>query len=482
MITSVDNQQKDIADYRQEFITPLNFKGSHIYKSCRKGAKWVHEKRYNNVTDGMIVNHAVNYKYWMGLKSGHYINFGVIDQDGIGINKLNELTSDLNFKDYQIKDYSSESYLIDGSSHRYFRPRYNGKPVTYYQYSNILGNKIRSKGLELFPHTGLGLRLPFGKDQNLIDNESGAVLNLSLSQNIELMRSIEDYPLETIDPEPKLDLKYHKSLSAGIRTARVQEILEQGIINYGTRHNLLKELVIGKYRENNNPEITKRQVRQWIKSKHNGMSHTVNKALKTGKWTEINYDINHLTEWVYNTFNRESYYPDITNNLEGGITKTDTQFIADIFPRSLPDQRKLFNLICYLRTRARIKHNQAGIKIHSRQWMNITKQGNYQSFQRKLMDKRVNGRPVLIKGSGYTVQSKYSIGESKRYTINGLEPSGDFLKQDNRHITTWTDLIKSESIDSLKYKYRIDLSNRWNLDYMRRMDINILESFNQAFI
>ncbi len=315
--------------------------------------------------------------------------------------------------------------------------------------------KPQTNNFEIFPHKRKKFRSPFGLNQNMIDKETGQILNYSWIKNMEWCEKLDEYDLETLNQQLNFNFSYSQDTKEFkqlgiIQTTYMNELYEYGLTSASIRHNSILSLAHYFYRQNLQPQQTKQLIHKWIMKKHNGFSNTINQ----GKFLESERDIIKTVDDVYCYHSNKKYYPDTTNNFEGCITKDDIDLIADVFPNDVVNQKRMFALLCYYRPRAR----HEWVFIPRSRWIEIVNFKYYKSFQNILS----------AKGVLETIDD-YRIGAySKRFRIKALNKQAtEVLSHDYRNIQQFTLALRLFPVDYIKNKLSLSPKTIYNIFHNR---------------
>jgi len=196
---------------------------------------------------------------------------------------------------------------------------------------------------------------------------------------------------------------------------KAEEMLQTGLIEYGTRHEITGMLARYFYFRNWPPDSAKTYIRQWLNEKHNGFSREINRE----NWTLVNKEIDNWINNTYQYFEQQKIYPTITHNLIGWVTNMDIKLIAEIFPGNYINQKRLFKLISYYRPR----QQRGYVPIHREKWRKLIGNRGEREFKRLLHEKNL-----------IDVRDSYQVRNySKAYRLNrlSLASSSEMLKDDN---------------------------------------------------
>lgn len=370
----------------------------------------------------MLARH-VRGDYWIGLKSPWYPIFCTLDIDNPGDTKtaIEAIKRKLGLHEKQIAAYTSPSFFKDdlshsGSLHLFIKPTFNANPCTQKLMRKILSPLIQELHYELYPQEKKVCRLPFGRNQHIVDINGVVDFDSGWQKSLREVFGLIPVPLEKfpyqkenrrIPINPILDVSPQKN--------KAEEILHTGLIEYGTRHKITGLLARYFYFRNWPPDSVKTYIRQWLNEKHNGFSREINR----GNWTLVNKEIDNWINNTYQYFEQQKIYPTITHNLLGWVTNLDIKLIAEIFPGNYINQKRLFKLISYYRPR----QQRGYVPIHREKWRKLIGNRGEREFKRLLHEKNL-----------IDVRDSYQVRNySKAYRLNrlSLASSSEMLKDEN---------------------------------------------------
>jgi hypothetical protein len=404
-------EDPEFTDYKASFVRDY----SGPYAIQWPGKRWCTRSR--KVSDPLIRAHLEG-TYWLGTKAPWYPRFAYVDLDHPTGDTLERVVGTLGLSDGQYHVCTSPSFPDTGNVHLIFAPRYRGQPATKKLMQTILKPRVEQAGGELYPQTRRKFRLPFGRDQHLLDVVDGLIcapLPYGWREALYWVFKLEPLALEQFPHQ----LELHLSCAADHWAKRkdAETLLEHGLLSPGTRHAACLTLAIYFFRLNWDLSDTRAKIKQWIKTHHNGFSKEVNR----GRWKVVRGEIDQITYWVYDQYGRGAVYPDTTHNIEAWITPQDFRFIGEVFPGSVVNQRRLFKLISYYRPRS----VYPWVFIPRWRWFEIADKRSYQTFRGEL-----ENRGLLDSNH------QYQVGEfSKRFRLH-LPPatSLDRIEEEYRAI------------------------------------------------
>ncbi len=337
-------------------------------------SKWITK---NKILSDIAIQSHLEQKYWIGVKSGWYPYFGIIDID------TDYLTNDKDIAQVESKlKLDSNNYILctspSGRTHLLFIPLFKGKPPTYKLFENIL--KQRALPYELYPQKGHGIRLPFGRQQYIYNFDTKEQYNYSWDKAMYWVHKIE--PLELAQFQRQLDIEFPIEQKISLpANSEIRELYENGLQCLLSRHNSCFLLAGYLIRQNIHPDIIKNIIKRWIRIKHNGYSKEVNK----GHWRLIDKEIERQVNWWSEKLINTRQYPDTVHNIEGFICRQDIYLIKDIFP-DYTNRRRFFRLLAYCRPR--IKHERIFIP-YWQWWKIIGNKNEYIIFRNSLVNRGI---------------------------------------------------------------------------------------------
>ena len=391
----------DFQTYKSHFVR--DFSGPYIIQ--HPGRTWKTKEKH--LADRAIRGH-LDGNYWIGKRAPWYPGFVFADLDNPTDEQIQEIEDVLGLRPGQYLVSTSPSFDQDGSRHLMIRPEYNGKPGTRKLLESILRQRIENAGAEFYPRSDRGFRLPFGRDQYLIDTETGSPLPYTWEDCL--------YWTDKLDPLDVGSLPHNRESNIALpscgtfsRIQEAQELWDHGLQSTNSRHDSTLAIAKMLYRKNIDIDIALDRVLNWIRTKHHGYSKEINR----GYWNFVEKDTENILTWVYRDCGKRFIYPDTVTNLDGWITSQDIEYCAGVFPGKIIQQRRLFKLICYVRARG--KHDW--VYIPRWQWFKIAGKTSYKRFQAELYD-----RGLMMTDGSYTRGIK-----SKSYRI-ALPAGSDWQK------------------------------------------------------
>lgn len=373
--------------------------------------------------------------YAVGVRAPWYPAYCAIDVDKPRrdiIATVDEVKEKLELEDSQVAVYTSPSYYKEScdhsrSVHIFIKPLYMDNPPTLRLQRRILFPLVKELGYELYLQAGRVFRLPFGRNQNYIDQKNGFVeeewsWQAAFRKFQELVpAALETFPFQR-PIEPSYSCDYHPDNSPQRKEA--EELLETGLTEFGTRHMKTGLLARYFYFQNVYPKEAEVRILFFLETKHNGKSKEIN----SGNWDLVKKEIHDWVERTYSYFGSQKIYPDGTHNLLGWATKRDVEQIIQVFPGDYINQGRFFKLISYYRPRQR--QGNGFVPIHRERWRKLIGNRGEREFKALLVDKN------LIE-----INPSFRVGRySKAYRLNSLSSakSDDMIKdEDGRAIQNY---------------------------------------------
>lgn len=356
--------------YLQAFVR--DFDGPYAIQ--HPGRPW--STRAKKVSDPLIRAH-LDRKYWLALKAPWYPRYACLDLDHPGPETVERVCDRLGVSDGQVLLCTSPSWRDTGNLHVLFAPRYHDEPATKRLLLTILRPLADEVGIEVYPQLRRKCRLPFGRDQSILDDETGMPLALSWQDAVFWAEKLDPFDLSTV-PRSQLELPLSDRIGAErwSKRAEAEALWHAGLQQPASRHDACKTLAIYWYRRNRDPGEVRRMLKRWMREKHNGYS----KEVARGNWRVVDHEIDEVVHWTWEKYGRGLVYPDDTHNLEGWIASQDLHFIASVFPGDLVNQRRLFKLLLYYRPR---QHHE-WVFLPAQRWESIAHGGLYTAFRASL--------------------------------------------------------------------------------------------------
>jgi len=393
------------------------------------GGEW--RTKNKKVSDPLIRDGHLSGKYWAALLAAYYPHFGFLDVDHADPEKWERIKAYFHFEPGEYLLFTSPSFKETGNFHVYYRPRYRGAPATKKLLYQSTAQAARELGIEIFPKLRQKGRLPLGRDQKLIDEETWGPLEYTWQEALYWLAKLEDYDLQKLPQQLRLPLT-DAPVQTWNRRSQAEELLEHGLSGPGTRHDSIEVLAQYFYRRNYNPGEAQAKIKHWLRAKHHGYSKEVN----AGRWGRVDREIEEIVAWYYGHLDRARFYPDGTHNLEGWVTPADVRWIVqEVFPNDVVNQKRLFKLLSYYR--ARMYHNWVFISWHV--WADICSEHTYRAFRVQL-----EAKGLLDSIHNYWhVPAHPELSYPKRFQFKNL-PAASFdhrIAQDGRAMQDYYDTL-----------------------------------------
>ena len=442
----VASEKEAFEEYKEAFVR--DFSGPYAVQW--PGKPW--KTKHKPLSDPVIRAH-LDQRYWVATKAPWYPRFAYADLDNPTEETLDRVIGALGLSSGQYCLCTSPSYKETGNLHLIFAPRYKDRPATKKLIQDVLKRRIEKAGAELYPQTARKFRLPFGRDQHLLDAEIGAPLPYGWKEALYWVLKLDPLPLEELPHQIELDLQLPRRPREWTRRQEAEELLREGLPGPGTRHDACLTLAIYLFRLNWTPEEARAKIKRWIRAKHNSYSKEVNR----GNWGLVDREIDEIVGWVWENYGRGLIYPDTTHNLEGWVAPQDLRFIAEVFPGDIVNQRRLFKLICYYRPRS----YYSWVYIPRWKWWEIADHRSYTAFRANL-----EGRGLLES------THSYQVGRfSKRFRLH-LPPASlsERLEEDHRAIHDFVEaaLMVFKSPRAVREVFRVRRDTLWRLLHEKR--------------
>lgn len=397
-----------------------------------------------------------------GTRAKWYPVWSIFDFDLSGDDrktKLKELKKELNILENEFEINGSMRFEEKEHFHFVIRPEIFNK-TTYLSKQRAILKPIADKlDLELYPQANKKVSDPFSPYQPLLNKETLQPITNEWLKCMEVYKKIEPFNLGKAEKQGNLDLKYTKDLykkKSGTKQlhiplkAKCEELIENGLQAFSTRHKAILDLSCYYSLSNITPGQAIYKIRNWLHKKNNGKSHTVN----NNKWNDIEYDIKKIVKWAYSKYVRYDILPNEVHNIGYGIAQSHLDLIAGYFPGDVVNQRRMFNLLCYYNPRSHWDY----VFIHRDIWFDIVS-SNYKQFQNLL----------IKKGILKTINS-YEIGKfSKRFKLIGLKPDKNYISYNARNLNSFEEVVNLQDIGYLKRRFK------WSRMAINRLKCNKLE-------
>lgn len=323
--------------------------------------------------------------------------------------------------------FTSPRFDVTRNRHILLQVTYNGNPASGRLIKRILGPLATKAGIELFPNGMRKLRLPFGFKQFLIDPECGSPLTYTWQENLYLLNRLDPVDLERFPYQGY----FAKDPEAGPLPASMkgigEELWEQGLQGYGTRHSATGQLARLHYFRNYDIDTSKVEIKRWLRTKHNGYSKEIAKS----NWRLVDSEVDAWVEGTFAYFEKRGIYPTSIHNMQGWMTRSDVDIVLSQFRGDWINQKKLSGLVRHYRGRT------AGVRrwipIHRQIWQKLGG-NNYILFRN------------IIEGDLLEINHAYRSGAySKRILMRLPSASPTEMVQDSngRALTDWRKILLS---------------------------------------
>ena len=217
-----------------------------------------------------------------------------------------------------------------------------------------------------------------------------------------------------------------------------------------TRNEATGAVVMWLFSQNYTPDATIDLTWKWLRTRHNGMSKTIN----AGKFDEAYQDIKNWTDWTYKTFEYREIYPDSVHNKQFCVYHSDMDFIAKHFRGNTKMQKKMFKLIGYYR--ARMKHEW--VYCSYKKWIEIhgDEKRDYKQFQNKLLQIGLLEINNSYRAGSYAKAFKLNIPTDSNY-----KP----IQNDDRNVNNFKDAIVMVCKDGREARNKFGLSRQTAYNY-----------------
>lgn len=435
MNEETEQLELDFKDYFSRFVG--HRQGPYAIQSSEGGRGWI--TRYEKISDRLIQEGHLKGKYWVAIRSPWYPDFAYVDVDHPAEGRIDHILGGLGLRKGAYLICTSPRYWEQGNVHILFRPRYRSEPMTIRLLRDSVGKVVEEDlQAELYPHPTRVGRLPFGKDQFLIDEELGMPLPYSWREALPWAEKLDEYEIPPKKPQPKekkpsmrahveTEAIYRQTHGGKFRPKHIPTLSEgsslfrSGLMEKGTRHDATFCLAMYFYRLNIPPVEAQDRIEQWIRAKHHDKSGEIVK----GNWRRVDGEIARQIEWTYRKLPLYNVWPDNTNNIEGFITQPDLRLIGETFAGDLVNQRRMFKLLLYYRPRG----HWDWVFISGQRWQRIVGI-KYPEFQRLLQSRGI-----------MEADRRYQVGKfSRKYKLDiPYINRNKALKEDGRTIHDFAD-------------------------------------------
>ncbi len=381
--------------------------------------------KHRRLSDPPIRAH-LEQRYWLGTKAAWYPVFYNLDVDHPTSDTTRRIFDRLDrhgIGESQRALMTSPSYRQHGNFRIYLRLEYHEKTPTH-----RLGYKALSRAFgdlcEIYPQKRRKDRLPCGHKQDLINEETGQVLDrLTWEQEFHFLLKLDPTAIENLPHQPTLfepPLEASDAAHTWKPRGDAANLIQHGLQQHGTRSEAQYEILNFIWRSNWQPDDAAAFVKHWIRTRHNGYSKTA----AQGNWREINAHIDRQVAWLW----ERPLLPDTPHGLGAALTRDDLVFAAKTFYGDPVRQKQLAALCAYYRPRSR--HDWVFVPAHV--WREqIASNRTYLNFINEIEQKG------LLKAN-----KQYRVGEhSRSYQLALPATSEPPLQHDDRHIDNFYEAL-----------------------------------------
>jgi len=396
---------------------------------------------------------------WAGGRGRQYVTFVVFDFDAPpgGLDAaLRQVEAQLGLvPPRNCLPVTSPSWDKDRSFHLFVPVLYKNRCPTLSLARRILEQASRLVGAELYPHERRIFRYPFGRGQHPIVAGvpySKADWREALAWLVELEPvELSNHPhlprpaAPLYGPEPPDGETPRLTLRGWCRLESVRELYLFGIPEGMTRNEAQFWLFVYFYRQNLPVEAAVRAVQSWIRGHHNGRSRSVLEAIRTGDWRVVDRHIERQGRYVYEHYfrrvleaRRPADYPDALQWLEGWVAKEDLAFIARVYPGEIVNQRRLFELIAYMRPRMELGHDWVYVPYW--RWEQFAPGDDHRAYLAFRADLEARGILEAVHEYRHDPDAP-RLSYPKRFRMPGLARPATPLSEDGRPITDFVQAV-----------------------------------------
>jgi hypothetical protein len=420
----------DLADRQAARIQHKKFWSAFAYDPVgpyaiqRPGREW--RTRYKPVSDPLIAAHLRG-EYWLATRAQHYAKYSWLDVDAPGPGAVERILERLDAGGGQYLIFTSPSWARTRNVHIALRATYRGRWPQAEMAQRALRTAL-ADACEVYPQVRRKFRAPLGRDQHLLD-KNFIPLQMPWWEAMEWFDRMDEFPLDDLPhaaaAPPVVSAAKNEDDPRGWRpSAAVAELLENGLTGPGTRHRALWDIAVWLYRNNVRPERTEAQkfLRRWLKAKHNGFSKDVN----AGRWRALDDEIERIVTWIWTNFRP---YPDAPHNEGRAVTRADMEWIAQLFPGDVVNQKRLTNLVSYYRPRQR----HEWVWIPRDVWRDGTGKPNVAAFRQTL-----EAKGVLESIHDYRHHPDHKDANyAKRFKLRLPATNEEPVMRDERHVADY---------------------------------------------
>lgn len=373
----------ELRDFYQTFIPRAD---SYSIKYDRS-KHWQTRRGMPKVSD--VCDHLVNpHGLRLGVLSSWYPVNAFLDIDSRPIADAEAIRESLgmnNSNSWLERSESQDSYYL------WFKPRYGeqDRPVTIKLLHEAMGPYIKSWGMELFPHTRHTGRLACGARSSFPLDEGREHLT-GWRDKFYWMQKLDPWDVRNVPLQGDLfqgDMDYTDTLDSPSMSwnQRGAEWLQTGIIEPGTRNSAQFAVLYHLWRKSTPPETARTLAFNWLRTKHNKQSKTIN----AGNWKEVERELNGQIDIIWNKY----ILPDTAHNdYFGTLSREDIAEVVKVCRGNLPRIKFLFELVRWYRPR----RNRQSVRLHSD---HLTRWASNNIYNKRLAELEEMG--IVQRGSGY---------------------------------------------------------------------------------
>lgn len=411
------------------------------------GNPWKTKKK--PLSDRPIKSH-LSYKYYVGTLAQWYPPFAILDIDDVSNSQVNHLRELLNLNSNNSMLCRSES---PNSYHILLKPLYKNKPPTVKLLNSVFRIFSLIHNIEIFPKSNKVIRLPFGLNQDLIDESYYPLNQEDWTRKLYLFQKLDDYDLSSVAHHQLiLDLDYKIPESDKILTP-LQEgsiLYEHGLQIPSSRHESQSKVLYYLMRSNIPLDVSINMTFKWLRKKHNGFSKDYPRYPQLCKQEIIRQAV-----YIYKHYPSLNIYPDSTHNIYYGfISESDLRSIIDICSGNMPRINFLYNLVRYINPR---RHRDF-VNVHTDKLISWASNRTYLKYLNEFEQKG-----ILSRGTAYMERFF-----SKAIILNwNFSPPNYAILNDGRSLNHPYNAIKltfsASEFGQLLKNHRQDYSNIMNI-------------------
>lgn len=393
--------------------------------------------RKQKVSDFLIKKH-LDQKYSVALPGSWYpylfrldVDFNI--RDAILYGKIiSEILDILELEECQYWIMTSPSYKKNGANcHILLHLTYRGNLPTLKLGRKFLLDKVGHL-CEVYPQANRLCRLPLGRDQFLVSHEGFVRHDLHWVEAMHLIEKLE--PLHIPPPESNKIFgsgnSRSKEINLNFRKDEVEQLINDGLNSYCSRHISQWRIILYKLRQNWIPDDVITFVQAWIRKNHNGYSKEIN----TGNQHIVDQEIIRQVEWVYN----QGILPDKLDKTERALTASDILFAIEKFKGDVINQKRLIKLVGYYRLRQNYQdqiHDEVFIPYHI--WHSIAGKNEYKDFIKRLIEMKLLYTDWKYRHNQYDKFDSYC----RKFKLFGLKDNENILELNGRNLTSYYESI-----------------------------------------